>query len=277
MPAISGHWHWRPACCSLGEQRSRLRRFARQNSPASRRSPIRSPTPTLSTFRAAPCALFFATRLKRNTWHKSRPRRRRPKSSMPARNTSRGELSEADVFCGHAKVPVDWDAAVRRGRLRWIQSSAAGLDHCLLPSVVESEIIVTSASGILGDQVSEQALALLLGVLRQLAGLFSRSAEARIHSPANARSDRCQGADCRFWRRRAADRRSAAAVSAADFGHRRVCGRSARLCRAAAAGRPARRAAAGGRDSDPVGSADRHHAGNDRPAGGSPCCRAGRC
>ncbi len=82
------------------------------------------------------------------------------------------ELSEADVFCGHAKVPVDWDAAVRHGRLKWIQSSAAGLDHCLLPSVVQSEIIVTSASGILGDQVSEQALALLLGSLRQLPVFF---------------------------------------------------------------------------------------------------------
>jgi D-3-phosphoglycerate dehydrogenase len=82
------------------------------------------------------------------------------------------ELAEADVFCGHAKVPVDWDAVVRRGRLRWIQSSAAGLDHCLVPSVVESAIVVSSASGILGDQVSEQALALLLGSLRQLPVFF---------------------------------------------------------------------------------------------------------
>ncbi|HTU25550.1 MAG TPA: D-2-hydroxyacid dehydrogenase [Pirellulales bacterium] len=82
------------------------------------------------------------------------------------------ELAEADIFCGHAKVPVDWDGAVRRGRLRWIQSSAAGMDHCLVPSVVASDITVTSASGLLGDQVSEQALALLLGVLRGLPVFF---------------------------------------------------------------------------------------------------------
>ena len=57
------------------------------------------------------------------------------------------EILSADVFCGHAKVPIDWDGVVRQGRLRWIQSSAVGMDHCLVPSVIESDILVTSASG----------------------------------------------------------------------------------------------------------------------------------
>ena len=52
-------------------------------------------------------------------------------------------LMDADVFCGHAKTPVDWEAVVQQGRLRWIQSSAAGLDHCLVPSVVASTIPVS--------------------------------------------------------------------------------------------------------------------------------------
>jgi len=82
------------------------------------------------------------------------------------------ELFGADIFCGHAKVPVDWDGVVAQGRLRWVQSSAAGLDHCLLPSVVDSEIIVTSASGVLADQVAEQTMALLFGVLRALPTFF---------------------------------------------------------------------------------------------------------
>ncbi len=82
------------------------------------------------------------------------------------------ELPEADVFCGHPKVPVDWDRVVGRGRLKWIQSSAAGLDHCLVPSVVASDIIITSASGVLGDQVAEQAMALLLGLHRGLPRYF---------------------------------------------------------------------------------------------------------
>ncbi len=82
------------------------------------------------------------------------------------------ELPSADIFCGHAKVPVPWDDVVRGGRLRWIQSSAAGMDHCLVPSVVGSTITVTSASGVLADQVAEHTVALLSGLLRSLPVFF---------------------------------------------------------------------------------------------------------
>src|SRR4051812_17778071 len=83
------------------------------------------------------------------------------------------ELLEADIFCGHAKVPVPWAEVVGRGRLKWIQSSAAGLDHCLTPAVIaDRNIVVTSASGLFADQVAEQTLALLLGLLRGLPTFF---------------------------------------------------------------------------------------------------------
>lgn len=78
------------------------------------------------------------------------------------------ELPSADIFCGHPKVPVPWDDVVAAGRLHWIQSSAAGLDHCLVPSVVASPIIVTSASGVLADQVAEHTLALLTACTRRI-------------------------------------------------------------------------------------------------------------
>jgi D-3-phosphoglycerate dehydrogenase len=77
------------------------------------------------------------------------------------------ELPGADI-CGHPKVPVPWERVVAEGRLRWIQSSAAGLDHCLVPAVVGSPIIVTSASGVLADQVSEHALGLAIACTRRL-------------------------------------------------------------------------------------------------------------
>lgn len=78
------------------------------------------------------------------------------------------ELFQADIFCGHAKVPVDWDGVMKQGRLRWIQSSAAGMDHCLGPSVIQSDVAVTSASGVLSDQVAEHTIALLTGWGRSL-------------------------------------------------------------------------------------------------------------
>ena len=77
-------------------------------------------------------------------------------------------LSEADIFCGHAKVPVPWKETVEAGRLQWIQSSAAGLDHCLTPEVIDSPIRVTSASGLFANQVAEQTFALLFGLVRKI-------------------------------------------------------------------------------------------------------------
>jgi phosphoglycerate dehydrogenase-like enzyme len=83
------------------------------------------------------------------------------------------ELLDADILCGHAKVPVSWPEVVRRGRLKWIQSSAAGLDHCLTPETIAAKILVTSASGLFAEPVAEQTLALILGLLRGLPTFFA--------------------------------------------------------------------------------------------------------
>lgn len=83
------------------------------------------------------------------------------------------ELPSADIFIGHAKVPVDWDRVLAQGRLRWIQSSAAGLDHCLVPGVIaDDRIVVCSASGLFARQVAEQTFALLFGLLRSMPTFF---------------------------------------------------------------------------------------------------------
>ena len=86
-------------------------------------------------------------------------------------------LPTADNFIGHAKVPVNGDRGGGAGRLKWIQSSAAGLDHCLVPGVISSDIVVSSASGLFAPQVAEQTFSLLFGLLRK-APLFFR-AEAK--------------------------------------------------------------------------------------------------
>lgn len=82
------------------------------------------------------------------------------------------EILHADFYCGHAKVPVPWDEVVKKGRLKWIQSSAAGVDHCLHPAIVESGIPVTSASGVLADQVTEHSIALATALSRSLPVFF---------------------------------------------------------------------------------------------------------
>lgn len=77
-------------------------------------------------------------------------------------------LLDADFFCGHAKVPVDWERVVAQKRLQWIQSSAAGMDWCLVPATIESDITITTAAGVLSDQVAEHGLALILAWDRNL-------------------------------------------------------------------------------------------------------------
>ncbi|MCH5374746.1 MAG: D-2-hydroxyacid dehydrogenase, partial [Planctomycetes bacterium] len=104
-------------------------------------------------------------------------------AAMPgARITNAGQqgipeaILDADIYCGHAKErPVPWEDVVRQGRLKWIQSSAAGLDHCLAPPVIDSDIAVTSASGLFANQVAEQTMALLLGVVRNLPEFFRQT------------------------------------------------------------------------------------------------------
>ncbi|GHT23870.1 hypothetical protein FACS189419_08370 [Planctomycetales bacterium] len=82
-------------------------------------------------------------------------------------------LLEADFFCGHAKVPVDWERIVQQRRLQWIQSSAAGMDWCLVPPVINSNITITTASGVLANQVAEHTLSLILAWMRNLPVFFN--------------------------------------------------------------------------------------------------------
>ena len=89
------------------------------------------------------------------------------------------DILDADIFCGHAKEKeLPWDQVVQQQRLKWIQSSAAGLDHCLKPAVIDSQIPVTSASGLFADQVAEQTMALLFGLIRSMPA-FSRAQQAK--------------------------------------------------------------------------------------------------
>ena len=80
------------------------------------------------------------------------------------------DIFKADIFFGHAKQdPIDWAGVVDQGRLKWTQSSAAGLDHCLSPEVNAcDDILVSGCSGLFAPQVAETSMALLMGLLRSL-------------------------------------------------------------------------------------------------------------
>ena len=78
-------------------------------------------------------------------------------------------IADCDVFCGHGRHhQIDWERVISVGRLQWIQSSAAGMDHCLVPAVIESSVRVSGCSGLFRDSVAEQTMAILLGLLRKI-------------------------------------------------------------------------------------------------------------
>ena len=89
------------------------------------------------------------------------------------------DIFDANIFCGHVKTkkPVDWTEIVSAGKLKWIQSSAAGLDHCLAPPVIDSEIVVSGCSALFARQVSETSMALLISLVRSMPVFFRAQQE----------------------------------------------------------------------------------------------------
>ncbi len=80
---------------------------------------------------------------------------------------ARAELGSA---IGDAEVYVGWldgDTFARAERLRWIQSPSSGVNHYLaIPELVESEVLLTSASGTHAACLAESTLGMILAFTR---------------------------------------------------------------------------------------------------------------
>ncbi len=74
------------------------------------------------------------------------------------------EMADAEVFIGYHSPEIFSSAP----KLKWIQTTAAGLDMMLTPDVIECGLIVTNASGLHAAPVVETAWALTLAVARYL-------------------------------------------------------------------------------------------------------------
>lgn len=81
-----------------------------------------------------------------------------------------------------AEVMVGWnvprEAVQRAPKLRWIHSTAAGVDQLLYPEILEREIVITSSSGI-HQPLVEHVFAMLLGLTRRLHVAIRNQAQRR--------------------------------------------------------------------------------------------------
>lgn len=71
-------------------------------------------------------------------------------------------MSEVEVVFGDF-CPAMFEAAAK---LRWVQSTGAGVDGLLDPAFVASDVVLTSAKGTVGIHLADHAMALLLGLTR---------------------------------------------------------------------------------------------------------------
>jgi phosphoglycerate dehydrogenase-like enzyme len=71
-------------------------------------------------------------------------------------------MPEVDVVLGS----LSKEMFLRGDRLRWVQATGAGVNGLLYPELVDSDVILTSAKGIVGVHLADHAMALLLTLTR---------------------------------------------------------------------------------------------------------------
>ena len=90
----------------------------------------------------------------------------RQKSTIVIGDSARDFASTA----GNAEIILNWsgslaplrDLFLRSQRLRWIHSRSAGLEQALFPELIDSEVILTNASGVFSPSLGEFAVAAIL-------------------------------------------------------------------------------------------------------------------
>jgi phosphoglycerate dehydrogenase-like enzyme len=85
------------------------------------------------------------------------------------------EMSEADAFFG--KITPALLAAA--GRLRWVQTPTASLEHYLFPELVRHPCILTNMRGLFSDVIADQVLGYILCFARNLHRYVLQQKEGR--------------------------------------------------------------------------------------------------
>lgn len=93
--------------------------------------------------------------------------------ATPSNEDLATELADAEVFFGYHEPQVFREAT----KLKWIQTSSAGLDAILIPEVVERNLLVSNASAVHAAAVVEQAWALTTAISRDMSTYFRQQIE----------------------------------------------------------------------------------------------------
>jgi phosphoglycerate dehydrogenase-like enzyme len=86
---------------------------------------------------------------------------------------------DADAILGFVPPPL-FQAAPR---LRWVHAIASGVDAFLYPEFAQSDVVLTSEKGLVGEHLADHAFGLLLMLTRQLATALRFGPDAWNHRP----------------------------------------------------------------------------------------------
>lgn len=95
------------------------------------------------------------------------------------------QIDDADVVLGF--VPEALFA--RAERLTWVHAIASGVDMFLYPAFRDSEVVLTSEKGLVGEHLADHAFGLLLMLTRQLRTADRYGPDAWSHRPAMRRQE----------------------------------------------------------------------------------------
>jgi phosphoglycerate dehydrogenase-like enzyme len=95
------------------------------------------------------------------------------------------EMPDADAFFGKMTPPL----LERAGKLRWVQSPTASLEHYLFPELIEHPCQVSNMRGIFSDVIADHVLSYVLCIARNL-HVYLRQQQQRLWEPVGGEAAR---------------------------------------------------------------------------------------
>ena len=88
-------------------------------------------------------------------------------------------IADADVVLGH----VSREMFAAAGKLRWVHAISSGVDSFLYDEFRNSDVVLTSEKGLVGEHLADHAFGLLLMLTRQLATALKFGPDGWNHRP----------------------------------------------------------------------------------------------
>ena len=83
------------------------------------------------------------------------------------------EIADADIFFGRIPQPVFRAAR----QLRWVQAMGAGVETCMFPELIESNVVLTNTSGAYNHAMADHAFGLILAISRGIAHFVRKQSQ----------------------------------------------------------------------------------------------------